>query len=88
MDNPETFVATQDHPVYWCTRDEVAGVLSDIVDIWTSPPERVPRADGGCDWLGEGVARLTSRYAQWSLALCLKNCGTTPDDSRQCIKVG
>ena len=72
---------------YWITRNETyEGVISDSVDVWLVRPVRKAGAYGGWEWLGPGG--LEDRYAQWSLASCLMQCRTYPDDSRQCIKVG
>ena len=71
--------------VYWCTRDEdAAGILSEMVNVWlVRPPLEPPPLEGGVVWEAPD-----DRYAQWSTAVCLKNCGTYPEDSRQVLKRG
>ncbi len=78
--------------VFWLTRDEDdQGVLSDIVDVWISQPQRQPLPGGvGCLWLGRDLTGLETRFAQWSLdvARSNSNSGTLPETSYESIRVG
>lgn len=75
---------------YWLTRDRYDGVLAPEVDVWVSPPEAVPCADGDVLWLAppEAVDRGETYYSTLPLALARQLLGdSVPDDERDCFRV-
>jgi hypothetical protein len=77
---------------YWMTRDQdAAGQLSELVDVWSVPPEFQPLPGGvGSMWLGKGVTGLEFRVTQWTMGDIRLNVpsGTYPESGRETIRVG
>lgn len=73
---------------YWVTRDRVCGQLSDNVELWGTCPERFRAADGDVMWIaardGKGVAYI----GEITVAACMIQIRTYPEDDRQLLRVG
>ena len=87
-------MATTDAPAppgtYWLTRNKTNGKLEDVIEVWTTPPEFLKFEDGDSMWIGcfAAVDKVQTYHGDWTIARCLKECRTYPEDERQVIKVG
>lgn len=74
----------------WLVRNKLAGILSNIVEIWWTRPEAGDYADGDVQWVGldPDDGSKTTLMGRWTLGQCNLEFGTYPDDARQVIHVG
>lgn len=73
----------------WVTRDIMEGRLSSRVDVWGTRPEATRFEDGGVLWYGQlpGTDADTSLITRWTVARCIHEFGTAPEDARQVLAV-
>lgn len=71
----------------WLTRDKRNGVLRDVIEVWVVQPVLRKFPDGDVMWLPplEAVDAQDTNVAEWTVAQCLKEIYTYPEDERQCV---
>ena len=75
------------YATYWLTRNSIQGLLSKSVDVWLVRPYRALH-DGDVMWI-PGTTADKSYYGRWTLDEAYSQVrGGTPEDDRQCLKVG
>lgn len=82
----------------WLTRDRFAdGAVSVHVDVWLLKPERVRVADGSAYYrlrqgpdaqVKTGEGPKPAHHGTWSIAQCLREVRTYPDDDLMMIRAG
>lgn len=83
---------------YWLSRDRSAdGTLSEVCDVWFLKPAmkryddgayRYELAQGADTMVKTGDGPKDAHLGTWTLAMCLRECRTYPDDHLQVIRVG
>lgn len=75
--------------VFWMTRSESGGVLSNRVELWVTKPDRYRYPDGDVEWLPpEGSDFYDSFHDEWTIEAAKLQYTGAPDNSRECLKVG
>jgi hypothetical protein len=74
---------------YWLSRNRLDGELSNKIDIWLTPPERLRFADGDVQWVVLGELRHVAHYGRWTLEQAEHEVGPgVPDTDRELLRVG